>query len=65
MENVNKEDFLDLYFGGSDKEQEFTLIEIGIWVKSLLYDNGNCLITIDDLIDESNMDIFIEDTNIK
>ena len=65
MENVNKEDFLDWYFGGSDQEQEFTLIEIGIWVKSSLYDNGNCLITIDDLIDESNMDIFIEDTNIK
>jgi len=65
MENVNKEDFLDWYFGGSDKEQEFTLIEIGIWVKGSLYDNGNCLITIDDLIDESNMDIFIEDTNIK
>ncbi len=65
MENVNKEDFLDWYFGGSDQEQEFTLIEIGIWVKSSLYDNGNCLITIDDLIDESNMDILIEDTNIK
>jgi hypothetical protein len=65
MENVNKEDFLNWYFGGSDQEQEFTLIEIGIWVKSSLYDNGNCLITIDDLIDESNMDIFNEDTNIK
>ena len=65
MENVNKEDFLNWYFGGSDQEQEFTLIEIGIWVKSSLYDNGNCLITIDDLIDGSNMDIFNEDTNIK
>lgn len=65
MENVNKKDFLDWYFGGSDQEQEFTLIEIGIWVKSSLYDNGNCLITIDDLIDESDMEILIEDTNIK
>ena len=65
MENVNNEDFLNWYFGGSDREQEYTLIEIGIWVKNSLYDNGNCLITIDDLIDESNMDIFNEDTNIK
>ena len=65
MKDINKEDFLDWYFGGSDQEKEQTLIEIGSWVMMSLYDSGFYSIIIDDLINDANLEVFYEDTNIK
>jgi hypothetical protein len=53
--------FLDWYFGGSDQEQQQTLISLGEWVKDMLYEYGRFVVDREALEDDSNMDIFFED----
>jgi hypothetical protein len=57
----NDNDFLDWYFGGSDQEQERTLISLGEWVKDMLNESKKCIIDIQELKDSCNMDMFHED----
>lgn len=57
----NDNDFLDWYFGGSDQEQERTLISLGEWAKDMLMENKKFIIDIQALKDDSNMDMFYED----
>ena len=60
VEYSNK-DFLDWYFGGSDQEQEQTLMSLGEWAKDMLMESKKCIIEIQDLKDNSNIDLFYDD----
>jgi len=63
MENkINKTEFLNWYFGGSDQERESTLISIALRIEEELY-FGDANISFEDLIEESNIELFKEDTN--
>lgn len=57
----NDNDFLDWYFCGSDQEQEGTLTSLGEWAKDMLMESKKCIIDIQALKDNSNMDMFYED----
>ena len=64
MENkINKTEFLNWYFGGSDQERESTLISIALRIEEELLNFGDANISIEELIEESNIELFKEDTN--
>ena len=52
LEQEAKDKCLEHYFGGSDQEQEATLIELGRRVKEALYEDGKFSIDADTLIME-------------
>jgi hypothetical protein len=54
-------DFLDWYFSGSDQEKEQILISLGEWAKDMLMESKKCIIDIQALKDQCNMDLFYED----
>ena len=62
---INQREFLNWYFSGSDQEQESTLIAIGQRVQDELLNYGDSNISVEDLIKESNIELFKEDTNGK
>ena len=61
-DKINKTEFLNWYFGGSDQERESTLISIALRIEEELY-FGDANISVEDLIEESNIELFKEDTN--
>ena len=65
MNKKVREAFLDWYFGGSDQEREDTLLGLGLWVEEAIRENSIARIDIDDLIEQSNIELFEEDTNLK
>lgn len=62
---INQREFLNWYFSGSDQEQESTLIAIGQRVQDELLNYGDSNISVEDLIEESNIELFKEYTNGK
>ena len=47
---MDKEKFLEWYFGGSDQEQKATLISLGREVMEALLEQGHYEISVNDLV---------------
>ena len=56
MENNDK--FLDWYFGGSDQEKEATMISLAMYVIAQLRENGKAELSVDTLVEESEIELF-------
>ena len=56
MEDNNK--FLDWYFGGSDQEKEATMISLAMYVIAQLREKGTAEISVDTLVEESEIELF-------
>jgi len=51
---------LDWYFGGSDQEQETTMISLAEYVIAELRENGKAELSVETLIEGSNLELFNE-----
>jgi len=58
MEDKNL--FLDWYFGGSDQEQETTMISLAEYVIAQLRENGKAELSVETLIEGSEIELFNE-----
>jgi hypothetical protein len=56
----DKDLFLDWYFGGSDQEQEATMISLAEYVIAQLRENGTAKLSVDTLVEESEIELFKE-----
>ena len=61
--DVDREKFLNWYFGGSDQEKQQSLISIGETVMSSLMMVGAYEISVQDLVEESDLQMYKEDTD--
>ena len=59
---MDKQKFLEWYFGGSDQERQETLANIGKWVEQSLQINGESYLSVEMLIESSDIEVFNEDT---
>lgn len=62
---MDKKVFLDWYLGNSDQEREYTILSIGQYIIDELEENGVASISIDTLIEGSNIELFHEDLKIQ
>lgn len=56
----DKDLFLDWYFGGSDQEQEATMISLAEYVIAQLRETGTAKLSVDTLVEESEIELFKE-----
>ena len=62
---MDKQLFLDWYLGGSDQEREYTILSIGHYIVNQLKENDSASISIDTLIEGSDVDLFYQDLKIE
>jgi len=58
MEDRNT--FLDWYFGGSDQEQEATMISLAEYVIAQLREKGTAELSVNTLVEGSDIELFRE-----
>lgn len=58
MEDRNT--FLDWYLGGSDQEQEATMISLAEYVIAQLRETGTAELSVNTLVEESEIELFRE-----
>ena len=60
---MDKQVFLDWYLGGSDQEREYTILSIGHFIVEQLQEKGKASISIENLIEGTDLDLFYQDIN--
>ena len=62
---MDKQVFLDWYLGGSDQEREYTILSIGHLIVEQLQEKGKASISIENLIEGTDLDLFYQDLKIE